>query len=240
MDEQYLLTPFYGVERMWAYLRSLKYDVNIKRIRRLLRLMGVKAIYRKPNLSKPDREHKIYPYLLRGVKIENPEHVWSTDITYIPMKRGYMYLTAVIDWYSRCVLSWKLSNSLDKQFCIEVLQEALKHGKPKIFNTDQGSQFTSNEFTAILETNQIKISMGGKGRALDNVFIERLWKSVKYENIIINAYDNGVELYHGLKQYFEFYNNERLHSSLDWKTPTQVYSSFVMLEEKKLKKASNY
>ncbi len=240
MDRQYLDTPFYGVERMWVYLRSLNYEVNIKRVRRLLRLMGLEAIYRKPNLSKPNKEHKIYPYLLRGVKIEKPNHVWSTDISYIPMKHGYMYLTAVIDWYSRCVLSWRLSNSLDKQFCIEALTDALQHGKPDIFNTDQGSQFTSNEFTGVLEQNGIKISMNGKGRALDNVFIERLWKSVKYEDVYIKAYESGAALYQGLKQYFEFYNNERFHSSLDWRTPAQVYTSFGKPEEKMLKNASNY
>jgi putative transposase len=223
MDEQYLKTPFYGVERMCAFLRSLNYDVNIKRVRRLLRLMGIEAIYCKPNLSKPNKEHKIYPYLLRGLKIDRPDQVWSTDITYIPMKRGFMYLVAVIDWYSRRVLSWRISNSLENGFCIDALNDALKNGKPEIFNTDQGSQFTSKDFTGVLEKNGIKISMDGKGRALDNVFIERLWRSVKYEDIFLHSYENGAELYSGLQKYFEFYNKERLHSSLDWQVPDEIY-----------------
>ncbi len=223
MDKQYTETPFYGAERMQAHLRSLKYRVNIKRVRRLLRLMGQFAIYCKPNTSKPDKEHKIYPYLLRGVKIRHVNHVWSADITYIPMKRGFMYLVAVIDWYSRRVLSWRLSNSLDSSFCVEALKDALKHGKPEVFNTDQGSQFTSNEFTGMLENNEIQISMDGKGRALDNVFVERLWRTVKYENIYLHSYGNGIELYAGLKKYFEYYNRQRLHSSLNWQVPDDVY-----------------
>ncbi len=226
MDKQYLDTPFYGVDRMLSYLRSLNHEINIKKVRRLLRQMGLEAVYPKPNLSKPSPGHKIYPYLLRGLEIYRPNQVWSIDITYIPMKRGFMYLVAVIDWYSRRVLSWCVSNSMDSKFCIEALNEALdKYGAPEIFNTDQGSQFTSNEFTGVLERKGVKISMDGKGRALDNVYIERLWWSVKYENIYLNAYENGYDLYHGLKDYFEFYNKRRLHRSLNRQTPDTVYFS---------------
>ena len=224
MDEQYIDKPFYGVDRMWSYLRSLKYDINIKRVRRLLRQMGIEAIYPKPNLSKPAPGHRIYPYLLRGLEIYKPNQVWSTDITYIPMKHGFMYLVAVMDWYSRRVLSWRISNSMDSKFCVEALNEALdKYGNPEIFNTDQGSQFTSNEFTGVLEEKGIKISMDGKGRALDNVYIERLWWSVKHEKIYLNAYENGNDLYHGLKDYFQFYNQRRFHRSLNRQTPDTVY-----------------
>jgi putative transposase len=223
IDEQYLDTPFYGVERMWAYLRSLKYEVNIKRIRRLMLKMGIQAIYPKPNLSKKAQDHEIYPYLLRGLKIDRVNLVWSSDITYIPMKHGYMYLVAVMDWYSRRVLSWRLSNTLDTAFCIEALQAALTHGKPAIFNTDQGSQFTSKRFTGVLKQEGIRISMDSKGRALDNVFIERLWRSLKYEDIYLRDYESGKELHDGMTAYFSFYNGKRLHSSLGWMTPDDKY-----------------
>jgi len=223
IDEQYLETPFYGSERMWAYLRSLKYEVNIKRVRRLMLKMGIQAIYPKPNLSKKAQDHEIYPYLLRNMKIDRVDQVWSIDITYIPMKHGYMYLVAVMDWYSRRVLSWRLSNTLDTAFCIEALHEALKHGKPMIFNTDQGSQFTSKKFTGVLKQEEIRISMDSKGRALDNVFIERLWRSLKYEDIYLRAYENGKELHEGMTAYFNFYNGKRLHSSLGWMTPNEKY-----------------
>jgi putative transposase len=223
IDEQYLETPFYGVERMWAYLRSLKYEVNIKRVRRLMLKMDIQAIYPKPNLSKKAQDHEIYPYLLRNMKIDRVDQVWSIDITYIPMKHGYMYLVAVMDWYSRRVLSWRLSNTLDTAFCIEALHEALKHGKPMIFNTDQGSQFTSKRFTGVLKQEGIRISMDSKGRALDNVFIERLWRSLKYEDIYLRAYENGKELHEGMTAYFNFYNSKRLHSSLGWMTPNEKY-----------------
>jgi len=236
MDKKYFDRPYYGVERMWAYLRSLNYEINIKRVRRLLRLMGLEAIYPKPNLSKPASGHKIYPYLLRGLEINRINQVWSIDITYIPMKRGFMYLVAVIDWYSRKVLSWRISNSLDSEFCIEALNDALKkYGKPEIFNTDQGTQFTSNKFTDILEKKGVKISMDGKGRALDNVYIERLWRSIKYELIYLNAYENGKELFNGLKEYIEFYNEKRLHSSLNWQTPDTIY--FYTEKSKLLRKS---
>ena len=185
--------------------------------------MGIEAIYPKPNLSKPCSGHKIYPYLLRGVKIDRVNQVWSTDITYIRMRAGFLYLTAVIDWYSRYVLSWSLSNSLDGLFCREVLLEALKHGTPEIFNTDQGSQYTSQEFIHILLDHGIKPSMDGRGRALDNVFVERLWRSVKYENIFLNDYQDGLELHQGLENYFMHYNEKRPHMSLKYDYPFNVY-----------------
>lgn len=179
MDEQYMLTPFYGYRRMWAHLQQIGYQINLKRVHRLYRLMGIEAIYCKPDLSKPCAAHKIYPYLLRNVAIERPDQVWSTDITYVPMKKGFLYLAAVIDWYSRYVLSWELSNSLESSFCLTALDKALQKGTPEVFNTDQGSQFTSHSFTGRLLDAKVNISMDGKGRALDNIFIERLWRDVK-------------------------------------------------------------
>lgn len=223
IDEQYLKTPFYGVAKMTEYLRSLKYHVNHKRVRRLMRKMGLEAIYCKPNLSKANKEHQIYPYLLRGLNIDHKDHVWSSDITYLPMARGYLYLVAIIDIYSRCVLSWELSNSLENSFCIRALHKALEFGKPEIFNTDQGSQFTSPSYTRILESNEIQVSMDGKGRALDNIFIERLWRSLKYEDIYLKSYESGKALYEGLKAYFRFYNYERLHQSLKYQKPGEIY-----------------
>lgn len=223
IDEQYLKTPFYGVPKMTEYLRSLKYQVNHKRVRRLIRKMGLEAIYCKPNLSKANKEHKIYPYLLRGLNIDHKDHVWSSDITYIPMVRGYLYLVAIIDIYSRCVLSWELSNSLENSFCIRALHKALELGKPEIFNTDQGSQFTSPSYTGVLESNEIQVSMDGRGRALDNIFIERLWRSLKYEDIYLKSYESGKALYDGLKAYFQFYNYERFHQSLNYQKPGELY-----------------
>jgi putative transposase len=225
MDKQYIDTPFYGVEKMREHLRSLEYVVNTKRVRRLMRLMGLEAIYCKPRLSEPDKEHKKYPYLLRGVTILRINQVWSIDITYIPMKNGFMYLTAVIDWHSRYVLSWKLSNSLDGAFCMDALEESFGHGKPEIFNTDQGSQFTSVKFTSMLLDKEIRVSMDGRGRALDNVFVERLWRTVKYEYVFLHSQETVKELYDGLKSYFEFYNNSRPHQALKYKTPYEVYYS---------------
>lgn len=225
LDAQYTQIPFYGVLRMHQYINSLGYVVNKKRIRRLLRLMGLMAIYPKKNLSKTNPESKIYPYLLKNMAIERPNQVWSTDITYIPMEKGFLYLVAVIDWYSRYVISWRLSNTMESTFCIEALQESLNKGKPDIFNTDQGSQFTSNNFTNCLLDNHIKISMDGKGRCLDNVFVERLWRTVKQEYVYINSIKDGKELWHGLDSYFKFYNEKRMHQSLDYKTPAQVYWS---------------
>jgi len=223
LDEQYTLTPFYGVLRMHQYIASLGYVVNIKRIRRLLRLMDLYAIYPKKKLSQPNAESKIYPYLLRGVQIERVNQVWSTDITYIPMEKGFLYLVAIIDWYSRYVLSWRISNTLETSFCIEALQEALGKGQPEIFNTDQGSQFTSTDFTSCLLKHNIKISMDGRGRCLDNVFVERLWRSVKWEYVYLNCIKNGRELWQGLGHYFQFYNEQRPHQSLHYQTPIQVY-----------------
>lgn len=223
IDKQYLSTPFYGVRRIWAHLRSLKIRINIKRVRRLLRLMGLEAIYCKPKTSVADKEHKKYPYLLKDLPITHVNQVWSSDITYIPMEKGFMYLTAVIDWHSRYVLSWELSNTLDGSFCINALKNSLHCSKPEIFNTDQGSQFTCNEFIKVLSDENINISMDGRGRALDNIFIERLWRTVKYEYIYLHSQKDGIELYKGLEKYFDFYNNRRLHQGLGYKTPADVY-----------------
>lgn len=223
MDEQYLKTPFYGVRRMHDFIVKQGYQVNIKRIRRLLRLMGLEAIYPKPNLSRASAGHKIYPYLLNGLTLDRINQVWSSDITYIPMKSGFLYLVAIIDWYSRYVLSWKLSNSLDVNFCLDALEDAFQLGCPEIFNTDQGSQFTSESHTSKLLSRDIKISMDSKGRALDNVFIERLWWSVKYEYVYLNAPETGKDLYDGLFNYFNYYNNERPHQSLRYVPPVSIH-----------------
>ena len=226
IDEQYLRTPFYGYLKMTEYLRRKKeYQVNHKRVYRLMTQMGLQAVAPRPHTSRPHPEHKIYPYLLRGVEITHCNQVWSADITYVPMQRGFMYLVAVLDWYSRYVLSWEISNTLDGDFCLLALERALQRGQPEIFNTDQGSQFTANAFTARLEKAHIKISMDGKGRAFDNIFIERLWRTVKYENIYLSDYDTGLDLVAGLANYFDFYNHERFHQSLAYRTPVQVYGN---------------
>jgi len=224
LDEQYMQTPFYGSRRMAWWLQEQGYDVNRKRIQRLLRLMGLEAIYPRPRTSDPNLEHRIYPYLLRNVPILKVNQVWSADITYIPMSRGFMYLVAILDWHSRYVVAWRLSNSLDSDFCVEALQAALALGQPQIFNTDQGCQFTSRAFTSVLEQRQIAISMDGRGRALDNVFIERLWWSVKYEDVYLRSYETVLELEAGLAAYFEFYCRRRPHSSLENRMPWDVYS----------------
>ena len=224
MDLQYMETPYFGVLKMQAHIRSLNYTVNVKRIRRLMRLMGLEAIYCKPNLSKPNKEHKKFPYLLRGMKIESVNQVWSMDITYIPMKKGFMYLTAIIDWYSRYVLSWKLSNTLEGAFCREALTDALEMNTPQIFNTDQGTQFTCEKFQEVLANKKdIRVSMDGKGRALDNIFIERFWRSLKYEYVYLHSQSDVKELYQGIKGYIDFYNNRRPHQSLGYKTPAEIY-----------------
>lgn len=224
IDEQYLKTPVYGSRSMRNYLRRLGYNINRKRVQRLMRLMGLEAIYPKPKTSKPHPEHKIYPYLLRGLKIDHPNQVWAADITYIPLKRGFMYLVAIIDWYSRKVLSWRISNTLEADFCVEALQDAIRyHGCPEIFNTDQGSQFTSEDFTEVLEDHGIKISMDGRGRFQDNIFIERLWWTVKHHYVYLRAFENGAELRNGLKHWFKYYNQERFHQSLGDLTPDEVY-----------------
>ena len=223
IDEQYTACPFYGSRRMTAWLTNQGEEVNRKRVQRLMRVMGLEAIYPKPRLSAAGRGHRIYPYLLRGVTIERPDQVWSTDITYVPMTSGFMYLAAVIDWYSRYVIAWRLSNTLDGSFCTEMLEESLRSGKPEVFNTDQGVQFTAAAFTGRLESAGVAVSMDGRGRALDNVFVERLWRSVKYEDIYIRGYDAVPELHRGLGRYFGFYNDERLHQSLGYRTPAAVY-----------------
>lgn len=224
LDEQYFTTPFYGALRLTAILILSGYKVNIKWVRRLMKIVNWQKIYREPHTTISDKTHYKYPYLLRGLKIERCNQVWAMDITYIPMKTGFMYLTAIIDLHSRYVVHWSLSNSMSAEWCSEVLTEAIKkHGVPEIFNTDQGSQFTSEVFINTLIDNGIKISMDGKGRALDNIFIERLWRSVKYENIYLNVYENGLLLWEGLEKYFQFYNHQRLHQSLDYHTPKERY-----------------
>jgi putative transposase len=223
IDEQYTARPFYGSRRMTIWLNEQGEEVNRKRVQRLMRLMGLEAIYPKPRLSLAGKGHRIYPYLLRGVKVERRDQVWSTDITYVPMPTGFMYLAAVIDWYSRYVIAWRLSNTLDGSFCLEMLEDALRGGRPEIFNTDQGVQFTAAAFSGRLESAGVAVSMDGRGRALDNVFVERLWRSVKYEDIYIQGYDTVPGLHHGLAKYFAFYNDERPHPSLDYRTPAAVY-----------------
>jgi putative transposase len=224
LDAQYTATPFYGIRRMTAWLQTQGYRVNHKRVARLMRQMGIAAIYAKPKLSQATAGHTIYPYLLRGVKVTRVNHVWSTDITYIRLHQGFVYLVAVMDWWSRYVLSWALSVTLDGQFCREALRQALSHGaRPEIFNTDQGVQFTSSDFTGRLKHEGIQISMDGRGRALDNVFVERLWRTVKYEEVYLKDYTTVREARQGLEQYFTFYNHERLHQALGYRTPAAVY-----------------
>ena len=225
IDSQYLATPFYGARKIAAWLSSQGHPVNRKRARRLMRLMGLNAIYRRPRTSQPGPGHKIYPYLLGGLKITRPNQVWAADITYIPMARGFLYLAAIIDVYSRYVLSWRLSNSLDAGFCIEALEEALKKGMPGIFNTDQGVQFTGEAFTGILKEHSIKISFDGKGSYNDNLFAERLWRTVKYEEVYLRAYQDAKEARLSLGNYFYFYNTERLHQALGYRTPAEVFNS---------------
>jgi putative transposase len=223
IDEQYLECPCYGSRRMTVWLNNNGEEVNRKRVQRLMRLMGLEAIYPKPRLSTPDRQHKVYPYLLRGVEIGRPDQVWSTDITYVPLKHGFMYLAAIIDWYSRYVIAWRLSNTLDGAFCLEMLEEALSQGKPEVFNTDQGVQFTALAWTSRLERAGVAVSMDGKGRWADNVFVERLWRTVKYEEIYPKQYEFVPQLQSGLKVFFPFYNEKRFHQSLGYRTPAQVY-----------------
>lgn len=225
LDKQYMKAPCYGVDKTTAWLRREGHPVNPKRTRRLLRLMGIEAIYphAKRDLSVPNKEHKIFPYLLKGVTVDLVNQVWSTDITYIRMHHGWIYLTAVIDWYSRYVLSWKVSVTLEPSFCVEALQRALEEGSPSIFNTDQGSQFTCDDFTRVLLDRGIRVSMDGRGRYLDNIFVERLWRTVKVEEVYLRDYDTVTEAVYYLGRYFEFYNYERLHESLEYQTPAEVY-----------------
>ncbi len=228
IDEEYTNRPFYGSRRMVVFLRGAGHVVNRKRVQRLMRSMGLAGMAPGPNTSKAHPKHKVYPYLLRGVAVVRPNHVWSTDITYIRLARGFAYLVAVIDWYSRKVLSWRLSNSMDASFCVDCLEDALReHGRPEVFNSDQGSQFTSTAFTDVLKREGVAISMDGRGRALDNIFVERLWRNVKYEDVYLKGYNDMGELLVGLAQYFAFYNAERPHQSLDYQTPTSVYRSGI-------------
>lgn len=226
IDKEYTRAPFYGYRKMTVRLnRWHGYTVNHKRVARLMRIMGLQAIYPGPRTSIPNKEHKKYPYLLRKLEVIRPNQVWATDITYIPMPSGFMYLVAIMDWYSRFVIAWQISNTLDGEFCLETLNTALEHGKPEIFNSDQGSQFTAHAFTSALETAEVRISMDGRGRAFDNIFVERLWRSVKYENIYIKEYATVPALLSGLKEYFHIYNYERPHQSLDDLTPADVHFS---------------
>ena len=224
IDKLYTKRPFYGARRIAISLSQPNQPVSRKRVGRLMKLMGIEAIYRKPRTSKPTPEHEVYPYLLRGLSIDRPNQVWATDITYIPLLHGFAYLVAVMDWFSRYVLAWRLSNTMDSSFCVEALQEALERfGAPEIFNTDQGSQFTSKVFTTELKTHGIAISMDGRGHFYDNIFIERLWRSVKYEEVYLRDYQSMPEATHGLGCYFHFYDYERIHQALGYQTPAAVY-----------------
>lgn len=224
IDRAFMKWPFMGVRQMRRYLVSLGFPVGNKRVRRLMRLMGLMAIYQKPRTSMPDADHWRYPYLLNDLIINRSNQVWCADITYIPMRKGFLYLVAVMDWHSRKILSWKLSNTLETDFCIRAVEEAIeKYGRPEIFNTDQGCQFTSYRFTNLLLEEGIKISMDGRGRCMDNIFIERLWRSLKYENVYLNAYENGLEAKQGIGEWIDFYNNIRPHSSLEGVTPAIFY-----------------
>jgi len=223
LDEQYTSTPFYGVRRMTRWLHSLGYNVDVKRTRRLLRLMGLEAIYPKPRLSQGGPELRKFPYLLRGLEIRRPNQVWCSDITYLRLRHGFAYLVAIMDWFSRYVLSWEVSNTLEADFCVRALKAAMRVACPGIFNTDQGSQFRSDDFLAPLESASVQISMDGRGRFLDNIFVERLWRTVKYEDIYIHDYETVAHARAGLERYFPFYNGERFHESLGYLTPAQVW-----------------
>ena len=223
IDRQYLQTPFYGSRKMTASLRRQGHQVNRKRVQRLMRQMGIEAIYRRPNTSRPDSRHKVYPYLLRGFQIDKVNQVWATDITYIPMARGFMYLVCIMNWHSRYVLSWRLSNTLEADFCVDALEEALSYDVPGIFNTDQGSQFTSEAFTSVLLNHGVQISMDSAGSYMDNMFVERLWRNVKYEEVYLKAYDTVAQAKAGIGAYLRFYNNERPHQALDYRTPAEVF-----------------
>jgi putative transposase len=234
MDEQYFKTPFYGVRKMTEWLYDEGYNVNHKRVKRLMNVMGWQTIYRQPNTSKPDKEHLVFPYLIKGLKISRANQVWEIDITYIPMLRGFMYLCAIIDVHTRYVVNWSISNTMTATWCRQVVEEAIAmHGQPEIINSDQGSQFTSLEYTELLTKREkpILISMDGKGRCLDNIFIERLWRSVKYECVYLYAFEDGIQLYNGLQHYFQFYNNTRIHQSIEYRTPASLYLNEVLNNE---------
>ena len=229
IDEIHLKRPFYGSRRIRDDLQDLGHPVNRKKVQRLMRRMGIMALYPKANTSRPGKGHKIYPYLLKGLTIDRPNQVWATDISYVPMARGFVYVVAIMDWYSRKVLAWRVSNTMDADFCVDALEEAIsRYGVPEIFNTDQGAQFTSDAFTGVLKDAGIKISMDGKGHWVDNVFVERLWRSLKYEEVYLKAYDTVAEAWLGIGNYFQFYNRDRRHQSLDRLTPDQVYAVSVM------------
>lgn len=223
IDEQYMETPFYGSRKMEVFLESRGFIINRKRVQRLMREMGIQGICPGPNTSRRRFDHAVFPYLLKGVTVQRPNHVWSADITYIRLQTGFAYLVAVMDWFSRYVLAWRLSNSLETTFCMEALEEALCHVSPDIFNTDQGCQFTSTEFVSILRDKEIQISMDSRGRAFDNIFIERLWRTVKYEDVYVRGYPVMGDAHTGLTKYFQFYNNERFHQALNYLTPAAVY-----------------
>ena len=228
IDEMHLKRPFYGSRRIRDWLWEEGHDINRKRVQRLMRQMGIVALYPKAKTSKPGKGHKVYPYLLRNLVIDRPNQVWAADISYLPMAKGFVYLVAIMDWHSRRVLSWRLSNSMDSDFCVDALEDALdRYGSPEIFNTDQGAQFTSEVFTGTLKTANVAISMDGKGRWMDNVFVERLWRSVKYEEVYLKAYESIAEARAGIGAYLEFYNSERRHQGLKRQTPDQVYWSSV-------------
>lgn len=231
IDEQYTRCPFYGSRRLTAWLRGQGFEVNRKRVARLMRVMGLEAVYPKPRLSQPGEGHKIYPYRLQQVQIERVNQVWSTDITYIRLAQGFVYLVAVMDWFSRYVLSWALSLTLEVDFCIEALRSALRRGRPEIFNSDQGSQFTSERFTGELEARSIVISMDGRGRCLDNIFIERLWRSLKYEEVYLRDYRAVSEAREGIGRYLQFYNHQRLHQSLGYRTPAAVHAGQALTRQ---------
>ena len=223
MDRQYLDTPFYGSRRMKVWLAREGIPVSRKRVQRLMRVMGLRAIYRSPRTSRPAPEHRVYPYLLEKIRVTRPNQAWAADITYLPMARGFLYLVAIMDWHSRYVVAWRLSNTLEADFCVDALREALGQGQPEVFNTDQGSQFTSLEFTRVLQDHGVKISMDGKGRYNDNIFVERLWRTVKYEEVYLKAYANATEARRELSVYFRFYNNQRPHQALGYRTPAQMF-----------------
>ena len=223
MDRQYMKTPFYGSRRMRVWLSGQGHPVGRDKTKRLMRLADLEAVYRRPDTSRPTPEHRVYPYLLRGMKIDRVDQVWTADITYIPMARGFLYLVAIMDWYSRYALAWRLSNTLEVGFCVEALGEAFSNGKPEIFNTDQGSQFTSAAFTGVLLERGIQVSMDGKGRYLDNIIVERLWRSIKYEEVYLKAYKDGTEAKQGIGAYLGFYNRERPHQALGYRTPQEVF-----------------
>ena len=232
IDTVFLDCPWYGSRQMMRHLQRLGHEVGRHRVRRLMAKMGLAAIYQRPRTSDPHPEHRIYPYLLRKMTITRPNHVWCTDITYLPMRRGFLYLVAIMDWATRKVLAWRVSNTMDVGFCVDALKEALaRHGKPEIFNTDQGSQFTSFAFTGVLQAADIKISMDGRGRWMDNVFIERLWRSLKYECVYLNDFETGSELRAGVGRWFDYYNNHRPHSTLAGRTPTEAYGQIEFSDQ---------